>query len=261
MLKWAGGKRWLISEYRHLFPTHVDRLIEPFAGSAAVFFELCPDTAILGDSNPWLIDTYVAVKRNWRKVYEYLERHHRLHSRGHYYKVRSEKPRSFYAQAANFIYLNRTCWNGLYRLSRTGEFNVPIGNRNSVIHDDDDFELFAERLQCTSLLKQDFGSTIALARKGDVIYADPPYIAHHENNGFVEYNEHLFTWQDQIRLRDRLRSAAERGCAIIASNAYHASIKELYVDWANLETLKRQSSISGAVSGRGACKEYLITAP
>jgi DNA adenine methylase len=259
-LKWAGGKRWLVKRHRHLFPDKIPRLVEPFVGSAAVFFELVPEKALLADSNEWLIETYEALRQDWRRVARHLETHARRHCLKYYYSVRHENPQSAYARAANLIYLNRTCWNGLFRVNFDGKFNVPRGTKEKVILDTDNFELVSKRLRSATLMCADFADTIAKARVGDVIYADPPYLVRHGNNGFVKYNERLFTWGDQVRLCDCLRRAYQRGCIIMASNAQHKSIRELYAPWAKLITLRRPSVIAGANHARGQCHEYLIIA-
>lgn len=259
-LKWAGGKRWLVSEYRYLFPERVERLIEPFVGSGAVFFEIEPEEAILGDSNLWLIQTYMAIQTDWERVVRCLKIHARRHCPEYYYNVRKKKPTAAYAIAANLIYLNRTCWNGLFRVNLNGQFNVPIGTKESIIRDTDDFANLSAYLRRAKLVCADFEETISRARPGDLIYADPPYLVRHGNNGFVKYNERLFTWEDQIRLCECLKEAYERGCKIIASNARHRSIRDLYNNWANLQILRRPSMIAGNNEARGVCEEYLISA-
>src|ERR1700737_297802 len=124
-LKWAGGKRWLVKKHLSIFPVRYNRFIEPFLGSGAVFFALRPKGAILGDTNGQLIETYAALQMDWQRVVRSLELHAELHSVGHYYKIRARIPPSIFARAARFIYLNRTCWNGLYRVNMSGKFNVP----------------------------------------------------------------------------------------------------------------------------------------
>ena len=139
-LKWAGGKRWLVSEHRHLFPLRFRRYIEPFLGSGAAYFALQPRTALLADINNELIQVYQAVQKDWDKVQSLLRRHQSHHSHEYYYSMRRSNPPSPWGCAARFIYLNRTCWNGLYRVNQLGQFNVPIGNRKSVLLATDDFQ-------------------------------------------------------------------------------------------------------------------------
>ena len=136
-LKWAGGKRWFVTNHSDLLPQSFNRYIEPFLGSGAVFFHLQPQNALLGDSNKELVDTYRAIKSEWKLVYRYLRAHHTKHSKEYYYQIRKSRPISSASKAARFIYLNRTCWNGLYRVNLSGVFNVPIGTKSTVVFADD----------------------------------------------------------------------------------------------------------------------------
>lgn len=192
MLKWAGGKRWLAQHYPEVFPKRFERYVEPFAGSAAIFFHLRPASAVIADTNRELIESYAAVRDDWAKVVRILRRHQKLHSRDHYYRTRSASPRDPYARAARFLYLNRTCFNGLYRVNRAGSFNVPIGTKDSVLLSTDDFQGWAELLLSTNLYVSDFEAIIDSTTKGDFLFADPPYTVTHNLNGFVKYNEVLF---------------------------------------------------------------------
>lgn len=257
-LKWAGGKRWLVKNYNHLFPTHFERYIEPFLGSGSVFFYLQPDKAILADSNASLIEAYQAIKDDWRRVRKELVNHHRLHSKTHYYRVRSATFRSPFTRAAQFIYLNRTCWNGLYRVNLKGEFNVPIGTKQDVIMESDDFEGVARALQGAKVLHSDFESIIARAKKGDLVFVDPPYTVQHNLNNFIKYNERLFHWNDQIRLRNCVIRAKARGAQIIVSNAYHKSVRVLYGAFGELHRVKRHSILAADSARRKVCEELIV---
>ncbi|MBX3709429.1 MAG: Dam family site-specific DNA-(adenine-N6)-methyltransferase [Gammaproteobacteria bacterium] len=259
-LKWAGGKRWLASSYIHLFPETYERYIEPFVGGGAVFFHLSPSEAVLGDINQELIETYSAIKTNWRKVVEILSRHQKKHSHDYYYRVRSLVPSSKIERAARFIYLNRTCWNGLYRVNLSGEFNVPIGTKTTVISDDDDFESWSKKLRQAKLIQSDFEILVNEAKKNDLLFVDPPYTVTHNFNGFIKYNERLFSWQDQERLFHALCRAKSRGVKIIATNAFHESICLLYSKKFELIEAKRFSGISGDSSYRKSIEEYIILA-
>jgi DNA adenine methylase len=257
-LKWAGGKRWFVTEHANLLPKKFDRYIEPFLGSGAVFFYLRPTKAILGDSNSDLIDAYLAIKQNWPLVYRYLRKHQRMHSRDYYYKMRSFKPKSLASRAARFIYLNRTCWNGLYRVNQEGIFNVPIGTKESVIFGDDRFDEVSKVLQETELQACDFEQLIDVADKGDFIFADPPYTVRHNNNSFIKYNEKLFSWRDQERLCAALIRAKDRGAQVVATNACNQGLRDLYKS--NFETLavSRNSLISSKVETRKRFEELVI---
>ena len=256
-LKWAGGKRWLVSKHLEIFPRNFKRYVEPFLGSGAIFFALAPQKALLSDSNKDLIETYQAISDNWENVYRYLLEHQQKHSEKYYYQVRDTAFAGRYARAARFIYLNRTCWNALYRVNRKGKFNVPIGTKTSVLLPSDDFAKIATRLSTATLIAADFQVVIDRTKDGDLLYVDPPYTIKHGNNGFIKYNEHLFQWSDQERLKDALVRARRRGVFVIVSNACHSSIFDLYKGFEIFE-LKRSSVLAAKSMSRGTYSEYLI---
>lgn len=257
-LKWAGGKRWLVANHADIFPQEFERYIEPFLGSGAVYFHLRPGRAILTDVNSDLINAYQVVRDKWKRLKGALARHQELHSDDYFYEMRAVSPRGDVDRAARFLYLNRTCWNGLYRVNRRGEFNVPRGTKNSVILDSDDFEALSDSLKETTLSVSDFEVSIDLAGEGDLLFVDPPYTVKHNNNGFVKYNDKIFSWEDQVRLRDALVRANGRGAMIVMTNANHESVRGLYEGF-NLYALSRQSVLAGLVAGRGATEELLVT--
>ncbi len=257
-LKWAGGKRWLVNRHLNTVPASYNRYIEPFLGSAAMFFSLEPGEAILADLNHELIATYSAIKDNWRGVASLLGRYQHRHSKAFYYEMRDSNPSSASARAARFIYLNRTCWNGLYRVNLRGEFNVPKGTKESVVLETDNFRRVSLALQRASLVSSDFKPIIQQARKGDLIFADPPYVTSHSNNGFLKYNEKLFSWDDQVRLRDCLLEAKNNGVHILATNADSPPIRRLYEDSFTVRTITRSSIIAAGSDKRGTVHELLI---
>jgi DNA adenine methylase len=258
-LKWAGGKRWFISRYLDLLPTRFDRYIEPFLGSGAVFFALNPPKAILADLNRDLIETYSAIQKDWRRVVRILDMYHLDHSKEFYYMLRSSRPRSLHKRAARLIYLNRTCWNGLYRVNVRGQFNVPIGTKQNVVLDTDDFHRTSIRLKRASLVVSDFEAVICRARRGDLIFADPPYVTAHSQNGFLKYNEKLFSWDDQMRLMKCLLKAKKRGAHIVATNADTPSVRRLYEGSFAVRTATRSSVIAANSWHRGTSNELVIT--
>jgi DNA adenine methylase len=257
-LKWAGGKRWLSDRVLELIPEGFGTYFEPFLGSGAIFFSLQPKAAVLSDLNGDLINAYTSIRDCSEKVNVVLRQHHRLHSKDYYYSIRASTLRAQHKRAAQFIYLNRTCWNGLYRVNLSGAFNVPIGTKTKVILDTDDFPATAKLLSRAELHCRDFEVTINLAGENDVIFADPPYTIHHNHNGFVKYNENIFSWQDQIRLRDAIVRAATRGAKIIMTNANHESVRNLYSEGFTLTPMSRMSVIAGASTARKAYEELLI---
>lgn len=258
-LKWPGGKRWLIAHYAKLFPQTYARYREPFLGGASVFFYLEPKNAVLSDTNSELIETYSAVKNNWRTVRRILGIHESNHDGSYYYRVRDSQPVTPAGRAARFIYLNRTCFNGIYRVNRDGDFNVPKGTKSSVVLSTDDFEAAAQLLCGTVLDDFDFEKSIDAAERDDLIFADPPYTVRHNNNGFIKYNEVLFSWKDQIRLVAALARARDRGAKIVATNANHAPLKRLYLDQGFfVRTVTRFTSISGEATSRGSFEEMIV---
>ena len=258
-LRWAGGKRWLIKKNTPIVPRNFNKYIEPFLGSAAVFFSIPNvDSFILSDINPDLVNCYIALKNDCTSVEKQLQIHQANHSKNYYYQLRNSHPTKPHEQAARFIYLNRTCFNGLYRVNRQGGFNVPIGTRKTVLLDDDNFSEISSKLAQGEILNQDFEATLSMAKKGDFIFIDPPYTVNHNLNGFIAYNEKIFRWEDQVRLKDSVVSAVERGAMITMTNADHQSIRELYSDVCEFEQLERASVIAGDSAHRKVTSEILM---
>ncbi len=260
-IKWAGGKRWFISNYQYLLPKEFNRYIEPFLGGGAVFFYLQPQKAIISDINKELIITYKAIKKNWKIVLQYLQIHKENHCKDYYYEQRKLQYTDEYQIAARLIYLNRTCFNGIYRVNKDGKFNVPIGTNDSVIYDTDDFESVMKVLKSANIFNDDFVKTIGKSREGDFIFADPPYTVRHNTNGFLQYNEKIFSWSDQLRLAQSLNRAKNRGVKIVSTNANHPSVVELY-EANNFEIIEvsRYSSISADPKNRKQYGEIIIRA-
>lgn len=257
-LKWAGGKRWLAPHLQNAIPKTFNAYIEPFLGGAALFFALQPNRAILSDINADLIATYGAVRDNWQLVRRYLGEFAGGHCKLQYYRARSEVYRSRFRSAARFIYLNRVCWNGLYRVNLRGEFNVPLGTKTTVLLNSDDFAGVSKLLTRASLFSCDFEKTIDAAEEGDFVFIDPPYITAHNFNGFIKYNEKLFGWDDQVRLRNAVERAKLRGARILISNADHVSIRELYDGLGQIKSIERPSVIAASADCRHSTTELLI---
>lgn len=259
-LKWAGGKRWLTERIREFAPLNYNRYLEPFLGGGAAFFALEPQSAILSDLNPNLINCYRAIRDHWQRVEVLLEEHQASHCQEYYYWMRKQIFRSRAERAAQFIYLNRTCWNGLYRVNRKGHFNVPIGTKTAVVMDTDEFEWTAEVLATCEINACDFEITIDRAVEGDFLFVDPPYTVRHNLNGFIKYNEKLFSWADQVRLKAALRRAVDRGAQVLVTNANHSSIHELYSDFEDRRPISRMSVLSADAAYRSPVDELLIQA-
>lgn len=259
-LKWAGGKRWFVQRHADLLPKTFNRYIEPFLGGGSVFFHLQPQIALLGDTNPDLIAAYRGIKENWKGLVKSLQYHNRHHSDEYFYATRDKQPKEDIQRASRMIYLNRTCFNGIYRVNLRGEFNVPRGTKDAVLLETDRFDDMAKLLDGADLRVADFEVLINEANDGDFVFADPPYTVRHNFNGFVKYNEKLFSWQDQERLAEALIRAKKRGVHILSTNANHSSIRELYdQDGFNLVTTSRFSSISASSEHRKQFDELIIS--
>lgn len=258
-LKWAGGKRWFAMQAHEMMPQSYERYVEPFLGSGALYFSLRPERALLADLNPRLVETYEAIKLDWQKVYEELQWHQKQHSREHYYEERARTRRADYARAAQFIYLNRTCWNGLYRVNRAGQFNVPIGTKSAVLMNTDDFEGTAQQLAKSKLRCSDFSDVLSECGADDFVFVDPPYTVKHNVNGFIKYNETLFSWNDQIRLRDAVEAAKRRGAKVLVTNADHPSVRQLYKDVGTMRSVSRSSVLAGDARFRAHVSELVVT--
>lgn len=223
-----------------------------------MFFHLAPGKAVLGDTNSDLIITYAALRDDPCAVEEVLSEHGLNHCDDYYYAQRDALPRSDISRAARFIYLNRTCFNGIFRVNLAGLFNVPKGTKDSVIFDDDDFAGISKLLKNAEIRVSDFQSLIDDAIADDFIFADPPYTVRHNSNAFIKYNENLFSWHDQERLADALKRARERGAHIIATNANHDAVKAMYRDRGfSLHSVSRFSSISANSQSRNQFEELV----
>jgi DNA adenine methylase len=260
-MKWPGGKRWLIARHSAIFPIAFGRYIEPFLGGGSVFFHLQPERAILGDTNSELIELFKVIAWRRRRLESLLQDPQRKHGTRHYYSIRSQIPSDPVERAARTLYLNRTCFNGMYRVNLAGAFNVPKGEKIAVVMETDDFAAAARLLRRADIRVSDFQPLVDEAKAGDLVFADPPYIVGHNNNGFVKYNEKLFKWEDQIRLANALARARKRGVKVVATNAAHAEIEQLYRGRGfSILRVERYSSISGVSEGRCQFQELIISA-
>lgn len=259
ILKWAGGKRWLVRRFPGLFDCAHERYVEPFVGSAAVYFHVSPKKALLGDKNTELINLYSCLKDNPAGLMELMSVHADLHSKEYYYAVRDTRPTTRLKRAARFLYLNRTCWNGLYRENRKGDFNVPIGTKSTVVFLGEDFLPASQLLSGAELSSGDFTGILEVAGEGDLVFVDPPYTVKHNNNGFIKYNEQIFSWADQERLAKLVGLAAARGANVIVTNAYHGSVLDLYSPFTKqMYPVSRRSVLAGKADARGQFEEAVI---
>jgi DNA adenine methylase len=259
-LKWAGGKRWLISRLVRRLPKF-NRYYEPFAGSAGLFFALEPERAVLADVNEELINCYHCVRDHCSGVIQAL-RKLRV-DENTYYRVRDRLYESGdrIARAAYFIYLNKTCWNGLYRVNQRGHFNVPMGRRDATpkVFDSDHLMLASQKLKRAKLKVADFESAVRGAKPGDLVYFDPPYITTHLKNGFIKYNSKLFHHADELRLAGVACELARKGILVIVSNAAHPLIKQMYDGPFYKHEVQRASLIAADPTRRLRFSELLIS--
>lgn len=260
-VKWAGGKRLLLPKLLAHMPAVRPgrRYVEPFLGGGAMFFALRPERALLADLNKELIDVFRTVRDEVDAVIKALRP---LKNEGAtYYAVRASKPRNPARKAARFIYLNKTCFNGLYRVNTKGEFNVPFGRhgRQLMICDERQLRAASEALAETNFDAADFGATVRRSRAGDLVYFDPPYTTAHTNNGFIEYNQRVFSWADQRRLARVALNLVKRGVDVAVSNADHPAITALYTDKRfQIHRIARSSTMAGNPHHRFAAAELLI---
>lgn len=239
-------------------PKFEGRYFEPFLGGGAVFFHAQPRCSVLSDANERLIELYVVIRDQREEFEKLLKKHARRHSREYYYETRAKKPNKPITRAAQFLYLNRTCWNGLYRENLKGQFNVPIGTKQTVMLGNDDFSAWSEALKGVRLECLDFEAAIDEAGTGDFLFVDPPYSVRHNANGFVKYSQKIFAWKDQFRLCDSLKRAVERGASFAMTNADHESIIDLYSEFERRQ-LQRHSVIAGQPNYRARSTELLVT--
>jgi DNA adenine methylase len=258
-LKWAGGKRWLAERLAPAFAELLGTYLEPFLGSGAVFFRYTPKKAVLSDANAELIECYLRIKDDHAGVEGALRELAKKSPDDAYYDVRQSRPETPNERAARFLYLNRTCWNGLYRVNLRGEFNVPRGTKTDILLPTDDFSAVSAALQHAEIRSNDFSEIIESAKSGDLIFADPPYTVAHNTNGFIKYNQNIFSWSDQKRLAECLVQAAKRGAIVIATNADHPEVRDLYRDFEHCLSLSRASVIAASASNRRSTTELLVT--
>ncbi len=258
-MKWAGGKRQLLEQLRPLFPSAYGRYFEPFAGGAAVFFALGPRDAVLGDMNAELIDCYRAIRDDVEGVIEALRRY--KYGAVHYYRAREADPSALgiAARAARTLYLNRTGYNGLYRVNRAGKFNVPMGRyTNPQLCDADNLRACAAAIRGVNLRVGDFEAVTAGARAGDLVYFDPPYVPVSDTADFTSYVPGGFGAVQQERLAGLFAKLAKRGVHAVLSNSDTPAVRALYAGF-RIEKVLAARFINSRASRRGKVGEVVVT--
>jgi DNA adenine methylase len=266
-VKWAGGKRQLLLQISKFIPRHFERYFEPFLGGGAVYFYLSNNgrnfTAYLSDLNEELINAYEVIKNYPQKLIdtlEYNQSQYRNHGRPYYLKLRATKCFNLVEKAARFITLNKTCFNGLYRVNKSGEFNTPPGKyKNPLICDTENLCNVANLLKNTSthLIHGDYQKILEYSRDGDFIYLDPPYSPASPSSNFTSYTSQCFDDNDQRRLARVVKDLDDKKCKILLSNSATPLVKELYQGYSILET-NANRAINSNASKRSGHKELLI---
>jgi len=261
-LKWAGGKRQLLGEILQRAPAEYGTYHEPFIGGGAVFFGLRPQRAILADLNEELISCYESVRDELPALLDWLEQY--KYEEKEYYRIRSlDRTPEFqilpkYVRAARLIYLNKTCFNGLYRVNRSGFFNTPFGRyANPKIVDYENLKACSDVLQEVEFHVGPFETLLDRVAEGDFVYLDPPYPPVSASADFTSYTDKDFSWEDQVRLKGVCDQLHERGVKFLLSNAGIASVRELYRDY-SLDEVDAKRAINSKGGKRGEVPEFLI---
>lgn len=262
-LKWAGGKTVLLPEILPRLPKRIGTYFEPFLGGGAVFFALANerrfDHAELFDANVELMRTYKALQEDPFPVVALLEEFAREHREVFYYAVRAQEPSKRKECAARFIYLNRTCFNGLYRVNRSGKFNVPMGEyANPKILDKQNLLAVHDALEKVRLLSCDFGEVFYSAGPGDAVYFDPPYVPFNRTSNFTAYSAGGFGEADHTRLRDLFLELDSRGVHVLLSNSDTPFVRELYKGF-KIEEVSAPRRVNSKGNKRGNVTELLIS--
>jgi len=266
VIKWAGGKTQLLAQFEALYPSprEIRRYVEPFVGSAAVFFRvqesLKPARALLLDSNEDLIALYEALRDDVDGLVKQLRALRSRHSHEHYYKLRAQQPGRLATtrRAARLIYLNKTCYNGLYRVNSRGEFNVPIGRySNPLILDEPNLRAASRALKGVRLRVADFRQAPRYARRGDFFYFDPPYQPLSKTSSFTSYTNGAFRERDQIDLAEVFEKLDAKGCLVMLSNSDTPFVRELYARY-GVEKVYARRAINSRADRRGTITEVVV---
>jgi DNA adenine methylase len=258
LVKWAGGKSGLLPTLKKLLPRTFNRYAEAFAGGAALFFDLALPDSMICDTNPELIHFYCIVRDHPEELFAAVQTM-RISERD-YYEVRQRDPESLdrIERAARFIYLNKTCFNGLYRVNKKGRFNTPFGKRTDVtIVNKQDLLRASDILRKAEIVCADYTAILPRLRPGDFVYLDPPYLPLGGYSDFNRYTRDFFTEEDHVRLAGEYRTLTDRGVMALLSNSYHERILSLYQDFEVIVvTASRQ--INCDPTGRGEIKEVIV---
>ncbi|WP_236624487.1 Dam family site-specific DNA-(adenine-N6)-methyltransferase [Actinotignum schaalii] len=261
LLKWAGGKTQLLPELLERMPTDYGKYIEPFFGGGALFFASRPQRAIIGDINPELINLYNAVKDDVHSVIEALKLHR--NDEDYFYTVRAQNWEELPSTvaAARTIFLNRTCFNGLYRVNRSGQFNVPYGRyKNPKIVDEHNLYEVSSALQGAEIIQGTYEDILqANAEPGDFVFLDPPYLPTSKYSDFKRYTKEQFYEEDHLQLAQEIKRLHELGCFVILTNSNHPLVHQLF-DGFHIDVVQTKRSISAKASSRYG-EDVIVTIP
>ncbi len=264
-LKWAGGKAQLIPEILKRIPEEFSAYHEPFLGGGAVFFALFRQGILdnkpvyLSDNNPELINAFRVVRDEAEQLLKKLAKLRNKNNSHDYYRIRDQRPRSPVNRAARLIYLNRTCYNGLYRVNSRGRFNVPFGRyKNPRIYDPENILAVSRALQEVNIHLEDFEKVLERASAGDFVYFDPPYYPVSETANFSSYTSSGFSQKDHERLAEVFEALVEKGVFVMESNSDTEFTRQTYRRW-HLHRVLAKRAINSNPSGRGAIAELIIT--
>lgn len=266
-VKWVGGKSRLTDQFEVLFPKITGRYFEPFVGSGAVFFYLwnnarLPKQNYLFDNNEELINTYLVVRDKRELLTELLAHHEKNHSKDYFYTIRNldrqDGVLNDVERAARTLYLNRTCYNGLYRVNKKGQFNVPVGSyKNPRILFDDVLRRASHALKIATIAVRDFREIPDLAKSGDFFYFDPPYDPLSKTANFTAYTAGTFSDQDQRDLAGVYQQLSKKGCKCMLSNSFTPFVTDLYRDF-TIKTVTAARAVNSDAKGRGKIKEVVV---
>lgn len=262
IVKWVGGKRQLMFELQKNMPEYYNRYFEPFIGGGALFFYLQPDNAYISDMNEELINLYQVVRDNVDGLVADLQKHDI--SKEYFMEIRNIDRTEEYQnwsniqKASRFIYLNRTCFNGMYRVNSKGEFNVPFGHyKNPRILDENNLINCSNLLQRTEIKHADFSEILKKVKKGDFVYFDPPYVPLSETSSFTSYTKDGFDMDMQLSLRDVCDELDSMGVKFLLSNSDTQFVNELYENY-NIKKVFASRQINANADGRGKITEVLV---
>jgi DNA adenine methylase len=270
-VKWVGGKRQLLSQFRLLnlyppngFNPNKSAYFEPFVGGGAVFFDLLPEKAFLSDLNNDLVVTYNVIKSDVDELIDSLKKH--IYEKDYFLKIRKLDPKilSNIEVASRFVYLNRTCFNGMYRVNKSGQFNVPFGRySNPQICDELNLRRVSKALKNIEINCQDYKGVLKNAKRDDFIYFDPPYYPINSTSSFTSYTPNAFLDKEQVELRNTFAELNDRGCYVMLSNSDTPFINNIYSELKNkgvkITKIVAGRAINSKGSGRGKITEVLVT--